>query len=307
MRFLFLILSFFNLGAFANVKIDDFNNNIHQGYELYEVIVDESNQYYTLKVAWGVNNDKINYSIYFYSEKAKDLNMIIIYNNKQYTLPKDERGDIAVEAFGVRGNSSLKLVIFDKGKHVYTTIDLPTALNKEEFLLEALNNVEGLNKGLKISSLKVYRDIKNFSIVVFALFSVIILLSATIVVIVVTKKGVFNQEYDDIIRYTPEERPFEYIFLEPDVIKEDTNNVLDLEEDDEPRSIYNRMRQYDFDDDNNYDFDVFEYLTQKGFNANYEVLSEAEKDLIMLELMRLRDEKVISLEQYNQEVIKLWS
>ena len=49
------------------------------------------------------------------------------------------------------------------------------------------------------------------------------------------------------------------------------------------------------------------YLRDKGFNVDYPSLSEAEKNEIMLELMLLRDLKDITLEQYQQEVIKLWS
>ncbi len=75
--------------------------------------------------------------------------------------------------------------------------------------------------------------------------------------------------------------------------------------DDEPKTVYSKMIQYD--DEFEFDFNVEDYLKEKGFNVNYKSLTEFEKERIMLELMMMRDTNIISVEQYNYEVIKLWS
>lgn len=302
MRFIFLILSFFNIGAFANVKIEDFNNNIHHGYEIYEEIVNESNQYYSLKVVWGINNNKVNYSIYFYNETPKALRMLIMVDNQIYTLPSDTRNDIAVQAFNASKSDNLKVIIMDKENHIYSEKTLVTARDKNDFLLKVINPVNGLQEGMKVTKLKRYNAIKNYSMIIFALFSVIILTSAIIIVLIITRKGVFGQDYDQV-------EPYIYQPINPlDDNVWDANVIEDVqyeEIDDTPKTVYNKMMHYE--DDIELEFDVSNYLKGKGFDVNYPTLTESQKELIMLELMMMRDTKIISLEQYNYEVIRLWS
>lgn len=52
--------------------------------------------------------------------------------------------------------------------------------------------------------------------------------------------------------------------------------------------------------------DIKAYLQSLGYVTDYKVLSEDEKNKIMLELMRLKDTKEISLKKYYEETIELW-
>lgn len=301
MRILFLILSFFNLGAFANVKVEDFHNHIHQGYEVYEQIIDDSNQYYSLRVYWGVNKNKINYSIYFYNETPNALRLFIMIDNRVYTLPNDARNDLAVLAFSTAKTDNLKLIIVDKDNHVYTEKKLVTAQDKEGFLLKVNSPINGLHEGLKTTKLKKYKAIKNYTVIIFALFSIIILSSAIITVLIITRKGVFNKEYVKVIPYihTQIDPVDDYVWEEETI--ERTREAID----EQPKTVYNKMIQYD--DEFEFDFNVENYLIKKGYNVNYKSLTEFEKERIMLELMMMRDTNIISVEQYHYEVIKLWS
>lgn len=301
MRILFLILSFFNLGAFADVKVEDFHNHIHQGYEVYEKIIDESNQYYSLRVYWGVNKNKVNYSIYFYNETPNALRLFIMTDNKGYTLPSDVRNDIAVLAFNTIKTDNLRLIIVDKDNHVYTEKKLITATDKESFLLNVNSPTSGLDEGLKTTKLKKYNAIKNYTVIIFALFSIIILSSAIITVLIITRKGVFNKDYVKVVPYIYSQSDSHDEYMREEEKIERPIEAID----DEPKTVYSKMIQYD--DEFEFDFNVEDYLKEKGFNVNYKSLTEFEKERIMLELMMMRDTNIISVEQYNYEVIKLWS
>ena len=52
--------------------------------------------------------------------------------------------------------------------------------------------------------------------------------------------------------------------------------------------------------------DIKAYLQSLGYITDYKLLSEEEKNKIMLELMRLKDTEQITLKKYYEETYQLW-
>ena len=52
--------------------------------------------------------------------------------------------------------------------------------------------------------------------------------------------------------------------------------------------------------------DIKAYLNDKGYITDYSVLSEEEKNNIMIELMKLKEKGMISLDDYYEESAELW-
>ena len=82
-----------------------------------------------------------------------------------------------------------------------------------------------------------------------------------------------------------------------------------IEEDDEEEtssSFFDEHYSWAREEEERTDFDINSYLQDKGFITDYSILSEEEKNLIMLELMLLRDKKQITRDEYLEETAKLW-
>ena len=51
---------------------------------------------------------------------------------------------------------------------------------------------------------------------------------------------------------------------------------------------------------------VKEYLEKQGFNTNYSILTEEEKNKVMIELIKLKNNNQISINDYYDETVLLW-
>ena len=133
------------------------------------------------------------------------------------------------------------------------------------------------------------------------IFIGIILISGGILLFLfITKKGLFNSKKRD--------QEFEQQHKIRDEIQSFINN-LEKEEtieveviDEEVKEVYEKHKFYDEEDLK----DVSLLLKDKGFNVEYKTLTTEEKNKVMLELMRMKDSKEITEEEYKEEIIKLW-
>ena len=89
---------------------------------------------------------------------------------------------------------------------------------------------------------------------------------------------------------------------EVEVVDESIEENKDVDLNEPEKEVYTKVR--DYEDECR---DISLILQEKGFNTNYKELSMDEKNKVMLELMRMKDFKEITSEEYRSEVIKLWS
>ena len=136
------------------------------------------------------------------------------------------------------------------------------------------------------------------------IFTIIIILSIIIILILyVTKKGFFNK---DIIDKEFEEQhkvrdDIHSFIKEQSNIVEVTAEEVEIKEE-ESKEVYTKVKDYDTEVQR----DISLLLKQKGYNTNYNALLTHEKNEVMLELMRMKDFKEITEEEYKEEIIKLW-
>ena len=88
--------------------------------------------------------------------------------------------------------------------------------------------------------------------------------------------------------------------------EEDIYDVkLEDAEDTSHNQVYERTRDYDDEIDDNRP-SVKSILSSRGFNTNYPDMSVEDKNKVMVELMMMREQKVINNDEYQHEIVDLW-
>lgn len=297
-----LLLLFLTI-IFPAEALETFNNEIEKGYESYRVITDYDNNYYHLKIVQGINNDEVNLGIYFYNHNSRaDLHTLqIVKNNRKYSLETNRRNDINIPA--IAADDDIIINIYDAKGTLRGSSIIIKEINTEEFINLNVDVDQGLNQGIAISTLKRNRLKLSVSVIIMILFlSIIVIFGVIILILFFTKKGMFSEKrrmenvfnFKEFINTLPREENF----------NSDDEIRLDESEYEEVKPVYERQRDYYEDEED--EVDITQLLKSKGYNVDYQNASEAEKNDIMLELMKLRDFKDITYEQYQNEVIKLW-
>lgn len=124
-----------------------------------------------------------------------------------------------------------------------------------------------------------------------------------ILILFITKKGFFdkNKRKEGVLDIKS--------ILESDTEDTASDDIFkDFEEAKNSAQSFEKINEEDIESDkiNEEIKDIKAYLQSLGYVTDYHILSEDEKNKIMLELMRLRDNKEISLNKYYEETIQLW-
>lgn len=298
--FTFLI----SLGALED-KAKTFNDNCQEGYNTYVTYQEIDNETYYLNIKLGEVKGSIGYSICFLSSEANQYDLKIISKGKTNSFVEDERGDYLIYFLQINDINSLG---------IYFNNTLTKTIDLKSISLDEYNTLYGASlstgSGIGFANSRNYDSPTTLTMILSIVFAVIIILSIIVIIILsVTKKGWFNQENRtkqatitpnfrrsidevEVVEETTEEEPKE--------VKEEKEEVK--EEKEEPKEVYQKTHYYDDEER-----DISKLLQDKGFNTNYQDLSMDEKNKVMLELMRMKDFKEITNEEYRSEVIKLWS
>lgn len=303
-----MILSLLFLVDVPYANDNNFDEDVHKAYEIYEqYYTSVANDNFHLRIVRGKVNEKLCYGICFTNAYAKTYCIELVdEDGVKYTLSQDKRGDINAVAIDEISKAYTINVYKDSEK-----INLFLKAELVPFTEEDLSNSNivslnyGENQGCKFSNLKVIKTFSlNFS-QTFLLITGGITLVCIIIIVVFYKreKGMFNKEkrkegvfnFKEFLNTDYEETPkseFDIIDLEPS--KEDGE---------EEKEIYEKRISYEEERTN---FPLKEYLQDKGFITDYKIAQEEEKQKIMLELMKLRDDKKISEDEYLEEAYRLW-
>src|SRR5690554_2687946 len=98
---------------FPAEALDNFDNEVEEGYKSYRIVEEANNNYYNLKIIQGINNDDINIGIFFHNQNPQsDMHTIqILKNNRKYSLDANNRNDIFAPAIALDSDMTIK--IFD--------------------------------------------------------------------------------------------------------------------------------------------------------------------------------------------------
>lgn len=289
----------------SSESLNQFNSSINDGYQKYEVMEEKSNIYYTFKLIRGINNNKMYFGAFLFNEDSKSHKLAMIIDETQYSLPQTSRGDYVIPAMKLEDDVIIRILDELNNERARYTINKITV---EEFNNKTTGIINGLNKGL--SETKSNLNLNFMTLIVYIFGGIIIVFGGILVYMIIAKKGLFNEnkrksevfnfrEY--VEKMTGQNTMDENIVLSDEDINEVRNPQV--EEEAQIVNMYPYQREYDDDDE---EVDVKKLLQNRGFNTDYQVLNENEKNMIMLELMKMRDLHEITREQYQKEIISLW-
>ncbi len=318
-RFLTVLFSLFYLlmpisSGVVDDKIETFNNEIKNGYECYYVVDSFSNISYSFKVVLGTYQDEVTSSFILVSENPLEFYINIISNNEYYTIDSDERGDYI--AYALPLSKDMQILIVDEEGITRFSESIEYYNDAQEFKEKNLLLEIGENNGLTPTKLKGTNPNLSFTVLILVFVIIIFICLVVLFLFLIFKKGLFNSEKrkQGIPQYT------RYYTYNNNVNNNNVNNankpyveaeVVDekiVEENvDKPKNNHVYDRHGNYEEDIEIKGNIDEIFAKKGLSRNYSSMTENEKNTIMLELMHLRDNKEISQEQYQQEIIKLWS
>lgn len=284
------------LGIFTNfVKVEknDFLNECHKGYNSYVVELQEEKSSYDLYVIIGEYDSVVSYSILFNPSDVKEYELVIkeLNFNKQYKIETNGYGGCTI--YNLVSNRDLKIEITNHDIVTYS-YELNYMSKEDYYTMYNGKLIYGDNLGMEVYKLN---STTRLTTILSIIFCGVILLSIIIILITyIFKKGKFNEEtrnieFEEHHRFRDEINQY---IKEEDVIEVESEVIQEQEKPDYQYRDYYEER------------DISEILRNKGFNTNYSALTMDEKNLIMLELMKMRDLKEISDEEYRSETIKLW-
>lgn len=296
--FLSSIIPLNNIGV--EEEKNEFLSQCQEGYNSYVLIESEETEKYILNIVIGEIDNEIGYSIFFYSQNPKEYEIVFINNNKSYNLKQNSRGDIIVHNLQLDNDYILNI----QTNNITTNSKEINNINYEAYLnlySTIINN--GNNRGLEKNTLI---KINNFSltIILCMIFATIIIVSIIVILVLyVNKKGLFNE--DKMNEEFAEEHQIKST-IEDYINNIPKNNEIEAEEvevvEETQNEVYTKNERYEDDEPR----DISLLLSQKGFNTNYQELTTEEKNMIMVELMKMKNFQEITEEEYHAEIIKLW-
>ena len=268
-----------------------FNDNVQEAYDQYIIIEDYASPSYSIIVVEGLIKDKVVYGLMFFSDKAFSFTLRINNGRNFYYFKTNSRGDIFSPSFDM--GSDFLLEVLDEAMVVRKSLTV-AKISKTTFL-EKQGILNGLGKGANLYIPKKKAQFLDY--VMWGSGIIIFVAALNIFILYKQKKGIFNPENKKKTLFTVEENKDE-VFLETTEIPsietktQDTNPFINQYE-----------KLYDYEEEIR---DYRDVLITNGIPQDYSLLSPNEKNTVMLKLMFLRDKKVLSLEEYRKEVIKLW-
>lgn len=325
MFYILTFLSILTLGnSFGKEFIDDFDRKVNDAYSEYTAIEHYDESYpYGIKLVRGIIAGEVRYGFCFYSAQSKDYYVRVSYQGKLYRVSTDSRGDVQAVALNLKEGDTFSIIVYNSRSETQEPISTfkdIKIMSKAEF--ENLESKQsGLGKGVKLTRLE--SEFNMSPETWYLIVAVLIILACVLIVYIYYKKrqGLFNQEIRSQNAFNFREfissnfgitdqnsEPYEEADYE--VIDDDYQDEVDEdkaeEKDEDQESYFEEHYSWARDEDERSGFNITEYLQNKGYVTDYSVLSENEKNQIMLELMRLKDEKRITRDEYLEETAKLW-
>ncbi len=315
---LFNVLTIFNLN---NIIEDNFIDEVEVAYEEYALIEEYSNVYYNIQLYAGKINGKVYYGLRFHNEIPNEYKIRIRINNKEHEFKRTPRGDFAAVGLNLKKSKEFSIMVYNKN-NIYQQGHLRfkdiKVINSEEFA--SLSNIKtGQGEGVSLTNLHLTRSLALKVIIYITLFSIFTICIVVILWYYKLKKGLFNEdiksnnvfnfkkfieeEFNDV-----EDNVKDEFDLDESIFELDENDYSEVVEENTTQTNNQINSAYIWSryEEEKSHFDLKEHFKSKGLNYNYNLLSEDDKNKIMLELIYLKDNKIITQDDYLNEVGKLW-
>lgn len=313
LKFFIVILSM--LFVTSPTKSNDilFKTGVDAAYEKYAYCYEYSNENFSLSIVKGIVNDKPAYGFALTNVYVKTYTVKIVdIDGNEYKLSPNSRGDLLVVAFE-EIDKEYTINIYRDGKKVDLLGEAKlTPFTESEFDdLPITAIVLGKDQGTIVSKLVIKNKID--SSMLFIIIGVSLITLGCLIIILSymkNKKGMFDKnkrsegifQFKDFLSQNFDEEPkseFDVIDIKPEENQEEEEIAEKAH-----NEIYQKSVRYDNEEKSN--FPLEEYLKDKGFVTDYKLAQEEEKQKIMLELMKLKNDKKITEDEYLEEAYKLW-
>ncbi len=263
----------------------EFEQKVKENYQYYESYKNYKNDKFEIIVYKGVFNGEASYAVKYVKYNDTMYNCVIDTDGHYYDMPNNE-------AIAIKADKNIRIQLYSK----YNTIipinnSLLPKFEINNYYLENSRLLSGNNKGVDFTPLSLH--VFKFSYIA-VLCCVLILCffasSIITIVLILVRKSRDNVRVKTLLMsnlYYDEDT--NHIVDKISINKEIINNVT-ISEDIKISEIE----------------DITQFLKDNGYNVNYSMLEEEDKNKITVKLMELKDEKKISEEKYLEEIYKLW-
>ena len=248
-----------------------------------------------LVVVQGIYGDVSSYGICFYST---EYIIVLKTVDGYYTLP--QISEVSAMVIALKADVTYEVVVYNKNGEEY---QLPKRIILKKFIdsdLDYNTLEEGKNNFKSFMQLNMYSfRLPFFKVLIVVLCSVIAVSMLGLLVMFIFKKGFFDKnkrkqgvlDIKSILEAETDDKASEDVFKDCEVINSNESNSNETVIQEEVKEQIE---------------DIKGYLQSLGYITDYKLLSEEEKNKIMLELMRLKDTEQITLKKYYEETYQLW-
>lgn len=298
-----LILTFLIMLSLAMLKpvdksddfIEEFYNKCEQAYTNYTIYQEESNSTYTYIVVQGLINKTPCYGICYLNNDNDDYTFNISYGGVRYKFNNYDSNNNSY-CIAIKSEEPIIGYITDKIGNESELFTLKVFFLNHFDINESFT---GEGKGCEFNTFTMMK-VRNKIIVQSIYTSLITLAIASIgiiIVFVIRKNKASNEkkQIGDIDMKDLYEQESEVVFKEEDYF----DGLEEIEK-------IKKETKENYDDDNQSRVNIKEFLQNEGFITDYRVLSEDEKNQIMIKLMYLKDKGLITSDDYYKETKELW-
>lgn len=299
----------------AEDKTEVFADNVDKGYSYYDINYNDwSTTDYSLIVVKGIYNGEACYGLCYVGVDENKYFLAIEYDDALYKFNTDSRGDSS--AVAIKADKTYTIHILDEdGNEFNLKKSILSPFNTNN--LDLTTMAKGSGNGGTYAELSVYtQTMPLYRVIIFVTITIIGACMLILLLLFLFKKGLFDKDkrrigvvnVKEILNRSVDEKAYtEDNFW--DGIDEATPNNTSKEINDEGIDYNNQPNKlknsYD-DEENSLITDIKKYLQELGYVTTYNILSEEEKNKVMLELMHLKDTGKITLKDYYMETGELW-
>lgn len=292
-----IVLLFMPLVGAVDDKRTDFMTKVQEGYHNYVVLEDYRTENFSVTVTFGRYQKELYYGVFFSGEVSKATRPLLARGKRYYKFPLDGRGDLLAAAFTPKAGDALVIVdqtyrtyagMWDPHKELYRYEFRPVGdvkVNPAELIT---GNAKGV-KPVKVKPENLFSVAQEPLMFIIVIAASIVIATALIVILflAIFRKGLFGHRARS--RSVPSGPP---ITPERQLAAGEAEQTPPAPV--APAESLPPARP------------VKELLAEKGLPTDYGVLSEAEKNTVMVALMIMHKQGEISEEAYRRERIELW-
>ena len=286
MKLLLVILSLFVMPLSMTARGTNFYiDKVNDAYSVYNVNVDEETTTYGISVVTGILNNEKSFGVFF---ETVDPNLMVVCQIGEDIYEFEKASDGSIWAIGIKYSSDVRVILYNKmNKTSEMKLEVTSGTSEGAFTLT------GEAQGSQFSKIKSMDQKYLLQTILYIALGVVITVCIILLLIFkMTHSGLFSKanrrettfNMKEFLQNTPEEDD-PYDPLKDMVIVEHV----------EEKVVETKPKKT-----------AKEELLDRGYIVDYSILSEEEKEKVMLELMIMKSSQVITEEEYKKETVELW-